>query len=287
MARNDDDATFETGTAPVPKQPEQKTAEYPEVGDSRSRVGGDGWQGPNLGEEIGKPLDPRQRDDGPVPAPGARVGGGAMRGLFWLVATIGLVVALVLGAKAIGFWPDLKNPFGSKTTDRSQPALLKSVQDLSQFVAAEGNFQVIVDVQQDRKYIPDFLVNERILFVAAGSVEVYVDFGSIGQGAVKESADRRTVELSLPAPQLRPVRIDNDKSYVYEEQRGVFNRIGDMLKSDPNRLQEVYKLAGDKIGAAAKDAGLGQRAQDNTRKMLEQFLRALGYTTITVTFPAP
>jgi hypothetical protein len=145
---------------------------------------------------------------------------------------------------------------------------------------------VIVDVQHDRKYIPDFLVNDRILFVASGSVEVYVDFSTIGQGAVKESEDRRTVEISLPAPQLRPVRIDNDRSYVYEESKGVLNHLGDTFKSDPNRLQEVYKLAEDKIGAAAKDANLSKRAEDNTRKMLEQFLGALGYTSITVKFPA-
>jgi hypothetical protein len=288
MARKDED-TFEAGsdreTERLPGRAadrrERPTAEYPEV---ESKVG---WKGPDLDEEIGKPLDPRRRDvEGPVPAPSTRTGGGAMRGLFWLVATIGLVVALVLGAKAVGFWPDLKNPFGSQTNDRSGPALLKSVQDLNQFVAAEGTFDVIVDVQHDRKYIPDFLLNERILFVASGSVEVFVDFTTIGQGAVKESDDRRTVEISLPAAQLRPVRIDNDRSYVYDESKGVLNHIGDAFKSDPNRLQEVYKLAEDKIEAAAKDANLTKRAEDNTRKMLEQFLGALGYTSITVKFPA-
>jgi len=283
MARKDED-TFEAGTA---RLPEPKTAEYPEVAPSVGRSKDQDWQGPDLDDEIGRPLDPRRRDDGPVPAPVIKVGGGAMRGLFWLVATIGLVVALVLGAKAVGFWPDLKNPFGSKTVDRSGPALLKSVQDLNQFVAAEGNFQVIVDVQKDRKYIPDFLVNERILFIAAGSVEAYVDFSTIGQGAVKESDDRKTVEISLPAPQLRDPRIDNDKSYVYQEDRGALNRIGDLFKSDPNRMQQVYQLSEDKIAAAAKDAGLGKRAEDNTRKMLQQFLTALGYTAITVKFPSP
>jgi hypothetical protein len=154
------------------------------------------------------------------------------------------------------------------------------------FWLAEGNFEVIVDVQKDRKYIPDFLLNERILFVAAGSVEVYVDFAGIGQGAVKESDDRRTVEITLPAPQLRPVRINNDRSYVYQEDRGLFNRLADAFKSDPNRLQEVYKLAEEKIGAAAKEAGLSKRAEENTRKMLQQFLGALGYTSVTVNFPA-
>ena len=272
MARKED------GNAPIG---DPKTAEYPEVADSV------GWDGRDLGAEIGRPLDPRQREEGPASAPEVRSGGGAMRGLFWLVATIGLVVALVLGARAIGFWPDLKNPFAKEQTDRTGPALLKSVQDLSQYVAAEGNFEVIVDVQKDRKYIPDFLINERILFIASGSVEAYVDFSTIGQGAVKESDDRKTVEISLPAPQLRDPRIDNDKSYVYQEDRGALNRIGDLFKSDPNRMQQVYQLAEDKIAAAAKDAGLGKRAEDNTRKMLEQFLTALGYTAITVKFPSP
>jgi hypothetical protein len=260
---------------------EPKTSEYPEV------TSGAGTWNP----EIGDPVEPPRAIEGKIVDEQRepiviKQGGGAMRGLFWLVATIGLIVALVLGAKTIGLFPGLKNPFAQEQTDRSGPALLKSVQDLNQFVAAEGNFQVIVDVQKDRKYIPDFLLNERILFVAAGSVEVYVDFSAIGQGAVKESEDRRTVEITLPAPQLRPVRIDNDHSYVYEEERGVFNRIGDALSSDPNRLQEVYKLAETKIGEAAKDAGLQKRAEDNTRKMLIQFLNALGYTSVTVNFPA-
>lgn len=279
MARNDDDNVTAAADSPAssggePRDP--STAEYPEITD-----------GPTEPRPSAPPVAPKKalvwepQIGDPV-----KSGGGAMRGLFWLVATIGLVVALVLGAKTIGLFPDLKNPFAKEQTDRSGPALLKSVQDLSQFVAAEGNFQVIVDVQKDRKYIPDFLLNERILFVAAGSVEVYVDFTSIGQGAVKESDDRRTAEITLPAPQLRPVRIDNDHSYVYQEERGVFNRIGDAFSSDPNRLQEVYRLAETKIGDAAKDAGLGKRAEDNTRKMLQQFLTALGYTSVTVNFPA-
>jgi hypothetical protein len=282
MARNDKDAAFEPGSASV----SPRTAEYPEitgpVSASPAKDGRD-WEGPDLDAEIGKPIDPDRRQAPIV----VERRGGAMRGLFWLVATLGLVVALVLGARAVGFWPSLQNPFGGKTTDRSGPALLKSVQDLNQFVAAEGNFQVIVDVQHDRKYIPDFLVNDRILFVANGSVEVYVDFSSIGQGAVKESDDRRTVEITLPAPALRPVRLDNDKSYVYQEDRGVFDRIGDALKGDPNRMQAVYKLSEQKISDAAKDAGLQKRAQDNTRAMLNQFLTALGYTSITINFPSP
>ncbi len=183
--------------------------------------------------------------------------------------------------------PHLKNPFGGRTTDRSQPALLKSIQDLSRFVAAEGNFQVIVDLQNDKKYVPDFLLNDRTLFVAAGSVEAYVDFTALGQGAITESPDRRSVEIKLPAPQLNRPSIDHDKSYVFAQQRGVLNRLGDVFSNDPDKLQDLYKAGEQKIADAARDSELQQRAEANTQKMLEGMLRSLGYTSVTITFAKP
>lgn len=276
------------------KRPTDPTAEYPEVAGTvgRPAYGAPGdtgsWKGPELGGQIGgaigQPVDPSGQQPRVVEVPR---GGGPMRGLFWLVATVGLVVAIALGARALDVFPNFSNPFGEKTTDRSQPALLLSIQDLSRFVAAEGNFEVIVDVQDNRKYVPDFLLNDRVLFVAAGSVEAYVDFANIGQGAIKESDERRTVEINLPAPELGKPSINNDRSYVYTQQRGLLNRIGDAFSNDPNRLQEVYKLSEEKIAAAANDSQLRQRAQDNTRTMLESMLRSLGYTSITVKFPSP
>jgi hypothetical protein len=299
MARNIDDR-FETGRASVsdgdtrdtktPVMPGKgephPTAELPAVaGAVEEEDTGTGW--PDDGDDAGGPVAvksrPRTREDAP---PAAR-GGGFLRGLFWLVAIIAVIVALVLGTRAIGWWPHLKNPFGAKTTDRSQPVLLKSIQDLSRYVAAEGNFQVVIDLQNDRKYVPDILLNDRTLFVAAGSVEAYVDFTSIGQGAITDSPDHKTATIKLPAPALGKPNIDHDKSYVFAQQKGLFNIVGDLFNGDPNKQQQLYLLGEQRIADAAKDSELPQRAQENTRKMLEGMLRALGYTSITITFAAP
>ena len=59
------------------------------------------------------------------------------------------------------------NPFGTETKDRSQPVLLKSLQDLSDYHAATANMQVVVDVEQDARLLPSFIKGERTLFVAA------------------------------------------------------------------------------------------------------------------------
>ncbi|MEO3776644.1 DUF4230 domain-containing protein [Micromonospora sp. B11E3] len=217
----------------------------------------------------------------------ARPPSGPARGLLLALGAAALAVVVLLGAQATGIFPEFRNPFAKEQTDRSQPPLLKSIQDLSRYVAAEGNFQVVVDLQNDRNNIPEFLLNQRTLFVGAGSVEAYVDFARISEGAVVESADGKSVEIKLPAPQLGQVNLDMEKSYVFAEERGLLNRINDLVKGDPNRQQQVYRMAEERIGAAARDSGLGARAEENTRKMLEGLLRSLGYEKVTVTYTAP
>ncbi|MFI6160502.1 DUF4230 domain-containing protein [Micromonospora haikouensis] len=225
--------------------------------------------------------------DGEVDRPAPKGPSGPARGLLVVLGAAAVAVVVLLGAQATNVFPDFRNPFAKEQTDRSQPPLLKSIQDLSRYVAAEGNFQVVVDLQNDRDNVPEFLLNQRTLFVGAGSVEAYVDFAKIGEGAVVVSPDGKSVEVKLPAPQLGQTNLDMEKSYVVTEQRGLLNRINDLVKGDPNRQQQVYKLAEDRITAAARDSGLTDRAQENTNKMLEGLLRSLGYEKVTVTYVAP
>ncbi|MEV2236742.1 DUF4230 domain-containing protein [Micromonospora sp. NPDC049891] len=214
-------------------------------------------------------------------------GGAAVRALLWVLGAAALAVVVLLGVQTTGILPEFRNPFTKEQTDRSQPALLESMQDLSRYVAAEGNFQVVVDLQNDRRNVPDWLLNQRTLFVGSGSVEAYVDFGTLTEGAIVQSADGKSVEIKLPAPQLGETNLDLEKSYVFAEERGLLNRVGDLIGGDPNRQQEVYRLAEDRITAAARDSGLSARAEENTRKMLEGLLRSLGFEQVSVSYVAP
>lgn len=213
--------------------------------------------------------------------------GTMVKGFMTMALVFTVIVAGIVGYAAVKIWPHIKNPIPAQTIDRSQPPLLKSIQDLSRYVAAEGNFQEVIDLQHNRKYVPDFLVNDRTLFVAVATVEVYVDFSTIGDGAIKASDDRKTVTIDLPAPAMGKPNIDHSKSYVVAEQKGALNRFGDIFGSDPNKEQEVYQKAEQQIGDAAKSSGLADRAQINTRKMLEGMLHSLGYTTVTINFAKP
>ena len=194
---------------------------------------------------------------------------------------------MCLGLRAINVLPSFDNPFADKTTDRSQPVLLQSMRDLSRYVAADGTFQVIVDLQENKENVPDFLLNKRTLFVGSGTVEEYVDFGALTEGAMTIDEDKKSVTIELPAPQQSTAALDMERSYVVAEERGLLNRIGDAFKSDPGQQQRVYQMAQQRITEAARASGLDQRARDNTQKMLTSLLAQFGYTTVTVTYANP
>ncbi|MFI0238523.1 DUF4230 domain-containing protein [Streptomyces sp. NPDC016845] len=195
-----------------------------------------------------------------------------------------LAVVLVLVLTGLRLVHRLTDVFGTETHDRSGPALLKSVRDLSRFEAASGNFQVVVDLEKDTKYLPDAIRGTRTLYIGAGSVDAYVDLGQVGSGDVRVNDARTSATLELPHAKLGDPTLDTDRSYAVSKQRGLLDRLGDMFSDNPNDEQAVRKLAAKHIGEAAKDSGLTARAERNTTDMLRGLLRSLGFKDVKVSY---
>ncbi|MEU0564373.1 DUF4230 domain-containing protein [Nonomuraea sp. NPDC005983] len=192
-----------------------------------------------------------------------------------------LAVLLVVGGRLAWSW---LNPLGERTVDRSQPVLLQSIKDLSRFEAATGTFQVVVDLEKDAAFLPDAVKGTRTLFVGAGSVDAYVDLSGMAANAVTVSDDRTQATIRLPRAQLEKPNLDNRRSYVFAQQRGLLDRVQDFLSSSPGDQRELYVLAETKITEAANASDLRSRADGNTKVMLEGMLRSLGFTKVTVKF---
>jgi Protein of unknown function (DUF4230) len=212
-----------------------------------------------------------------------RLAGRLVTAIIALVAVLALVVVL----SAVHLLPQLRNPFTQTTTDRGGPALLKSITSLSRYEAASGSFQVVVDLTKKVSFIPSFLQGSETLFIGQGSDIAYVDFSQLkgsGSQAIQVSSDRTTVSVKVPHAKLEPAVLNVDQSYVYAEQQGLLNRIGNFFSGNPNSQQQVYMLAQQKIQTAANQSPLIADAQRNTQAMLTSMLSSLGFTHVTVTF---
>ncbi len=203
----------------------------------------------------------------------------------WLaVGALIAILALLLGLSALQLLPRLRNPFAETTVDRSQPALLKSITALSRYEAASGSFQVIVDLAKRSSFIPSFIEGTDTLFVGAGSDIAFVDFSGLRGKAIVVSPNRTGVTITLPPSQLEPAVLNVKQSYVFAEQQGLLNRVGNFFSSNPNSQRQVYILAQDKIQAAAKHSPLIADAERNTTAMLTGLMHSLGFKRVTVIF---
>lgn len=205
-----------------------------------------------------------------------------------LIAAIAAVIAVIVVVPALV--PDLGdlNPFGTETKDRSQPTLLRSLESLSEYRAATANYQQVIDIERDVALLPSFLAGEKALLIAAGSVDAAVDFSGLGPRSIQVSQDRSAVTVTLPSPRLSEARVDLERSRVIETDRGLVNRVGDLLGDDPNEERDLLLLAERRIERAAHQSPeLLRLAEHNTRAMLTGMLSGLGFERMTIRFLPP
>jgi len=198
-----------------------------------------------------------------------------------VAAGIGLAVLVPVGLQVADWLPEAP---GQDVVDSSTTPLLLALEDLSQYHAATGTFQVVVDREVDTRYVPSVISGEQVSFLATGTADAYVDFEGLDAGRVTLSPDGTSATIELPAPRLDEVRIDPAESRVLDRDRGLVERVGDALGDDPVDDTALYALAEDRLAAAAAASDLRERAEDNTRDMLTGLARSLGVDRVEVTF---
>lgn len=191
------------------------------------------------------------------------------------VCAVVLVVALMM---------TVLNPFGSETVDRSGPAVLQQVRKLEEFTAAEGTFTQDVDLEQDAKYLPDFLAGQRVTALVTGTVRASVDFGALDEDAIEVSEDGTTIRLTLPEPVLGDAEIEESSARIIGRDRGLIDRVDDFFADNPTDDTQLYAAAEEKVAAAARESDLVEEARANTEQWLTTFLGAAGFDTVEITW---
>ena len=183
---------------------------------------------------------------------------------------VGAIVAVAgLGvANEYGF-----SPFQPPQTDRSQPAVLLSIQNLSRYEAAVANFEKVIDIQDEVARVPGIIPGRRTLFVAVGTVDAYVDLSGLADKDMTLSEDGTAVTVRLPEPELEKPNIDHAKSHVVDT-RTTFDKISDFIELPQEA--KLYLRAEKDMTAAAEESELRKRATANTKAMLTATFDTLG-----------
>ncbi len=203
-----------------------------------------------------------------------------------VVAGAALAGAAIVGSAVVDRLALPSLPFAEEQVDRSTPVLLTSLADLRDYHAATGSFQVVVDLERDVRWVPSVVSGERTTYLATGSVDAVVDFTGIDGAAVETSPDGRSVVFHLPNARLSEAEVDLEDSRVVSRDRGALDRVAGVLQESPTSEREVAALAERRLGEAAAESDLLERAEANTEQMLTGLARSLGYTDVTVLYDA-
>ncbi len=204
-----------------------------------------------------------------------------------VIAGAALVVIVIAFGGIGGLIPGFNLPFTTNSVDRSQPPLLREIENIGEYRAASGNFQVIVDVEQDTRFVPSFIKGERTVMVVAGSVDAGVNLRRLPKDSVVVKGPGKVV-VTLPRVVLFPPRVDPERSSVAGRSRGLVDRVSSVFGDEPSSERELMALGSRKLTTAAAAApDLTQRAKKNTRSMIASVFEQAGYGDVTVRFREP
>jgi Protein of unknown function (DUF4230) len=202
----------------------------------------------------------------------------------WLaLGAMGFALFLA-GGPLLSMLVDRFNPLAVKTVDRSGPALLSAISDMHTYQAASGEFQVVVDIEKDAKWLPSAIRGERVVLLAQGSVDAGVDLGSIGPRSISTNATTGAVTITIPHAKLGKAHVDLNASTIVRHDRGLFDRLGSTFGDAPQTDNAAFVLAEAKLQKAAVDSKLLAKAETNTANMLRQLITGLGHADVTVHF---
>ncbi len=157
------------------------------------------------------------------------------------------------------------------TLDMSRPAVIDQIRSLSKLETVNYELEKVVSGKSSGP-LPDFLTSDKILLVAHGEVVAGIDLSNIQPQDVITNGTGVTVRL--PKSQILYSKLDNEKTYVYDRQTGLFN------KPDPNLESSIRTAAEQQIVQAATEDGILSKADENARQVLRTLLTGLGYKNV-------
>jgi hypothetical protein len=212
-------------------------------------------------------------------------GYGRRRGSGVLVTVI---FSLVIGAAMLGVfvhrarsgWPGrLASAIaGRSLTEVSAPDVVEKIQRLNRLETVKYSLDTIVEGNESSPLLPDALAGDKVLMIVHGSTVAGVDLSQLKPENVQisETANGRSIKLTLPPSQVFATTVDETKSRVYSRNTGIF------VSADPNLESATRAKAQIDLQQAALSDGILDAAANNARVAVTALLEGLGFAHVEV-----
>ena len=149
--------------------------------------------------------------------------------------------------------------------------IINEVQSLARLETIHYSMEKVITAETNQDAF-GFLFGDKLLFVAHGEVIAGIDMEKLNL----EDLDYRdgVLYVQLPPAEVFVATLDNDQSYVYDRETGLFA---------PNQIDletSARQSAEQAILEAALEDGILEQAQINAENYLARLLRNLGYPEV-------
>jgi hypothetical protein len=204
--------------------------------------------------------------------------------LVWTFIVMAIAVSLGLAlARFGGELPVIGPLFGGPDTTTTSEVSVAEIQELNQLATTRWIGQVVVEEEAAPGRVENLaeavgidasgLTGESVLLVATGEVEAGVNLEELGQDDVRVNED--TVTINLPEAEVFSSSLDEDRTGVYDRDRGVF-----VFGVNEELADEARREAVSEIEDSALENGILEEAGTSAEDSIRAFVESLGFKEV-------
>ncbi|MCI0425409.1 MAG: DUF4230 domain-containing protein [Actinobacteria bacterium] len=194
-----------------------------------------------------------------------------------VVAIVAIVVWGVIAViSAIPTPGDIAEALAPEPYEEIGPVVVTAIRDLAALTTVESVQYTIVEKGTDRGWLAWARGDNLVLFAVA-RIGAGVDLSRVSVRDITVD-ELGVVEITVPSAEIQYVAPDNEATQILDRDIGLFTR------GDPQLESETRRVADEVLAQSALDNGILEKAEENAREVLTNFLLSLGYRDVIVEF---
>ncbi|MGH8945717.1 MAG: DUF4230 domain-containing protein [Acidimicrobiia bacterium] len=202
-------------------------------------------------------------------------------GIALVILVVGILALIAWGVRGIVSTiptpDDVAAALEPEPYEEIGPVVISSIRDMARLTTVEAVEYTIVEKGTDRGWLA-WARGDSIQLLAVARIGAGVDLNEVTVRDVSVDTEDGVVELVIPRAEIQFVEVDNEATQILDRSTGIFT------KGDPRLETDARQIADEVLRQSAIEGGILERAEENAREVLTDFLLGLGYRDVIVEF---